>query len=136
MNMPEEEAFSVLIYLMCEHRLRELFKPGMAELGTCLYQLEYLIQVRTVCMYAHLSRSMTTSFINVSTCRSTHLVFISISKLRVFIHPCMPVAGSSLCLLLSCLYNSVRGSWISSFLRLACIVYFILCVKIPYRSML
>lgn len=45
MNMPEEEAFSVLIELMVQHRLRELFKPGMAELGTCLYQLEYLIQV-------------------------------------------------------------------------------------------
>ncbi|CAE1301208.1 EVI5 [Acanthosepion pharaonis] len=44
MQMPEEEAFAVLVTLMQEYRLRELFKPSMAELGLCMYQLECLIQ--------------------------------------------------------------------------------------------
>lgn len=43
--MPEEEAFAVLVKLMQEYRLRELFKPSMAELGLCMYKLECLIQV-------------------------------------------------------------------------------------------
>uniref|UniRef100_A0A4W3JUS8 Ecotropic viral integration site 5 like n=1 Tax=Callorhinchus milii TaxID=7868 RepID=A0A4W3JUS8_CALMI len=44
MQMPEEEAFCVFVRLMQEYRLRELFKPSMAELGLCIYQFEYLIQ--------------------------------------------------------------------------------------------
>lgn len=43
--MPEEEAFCVFVRLMQEYRLRELFKPSMAELGLCIYQFEYLLQV-------------------------------------------------------------------------------------------
>lgn len=45
-QMPEEEAFCVFVRLMQEYRLRELFKPSMAELGLCIYQFEYLLQVR------------------------------------------------------------------------------------------
>lgn len=44
--MPEEEAFCVFVRLMQEYRLRELFKPSMAELGLCIYQFEYLLQVK------------------------------------------------------------------------------------------
>ncbi|XP_078285564.1 EVI5-like protein isoform X1 [Rhinoraja longicauda] len=44
MQMPEEEAFCVFVRLMQEYRLRELFKPSMAELGLCIYQFEYLMQ--------------------------------------------------------------------------------------------
>ncbi|KRX49135.1 Ecotropic viral integration site 5 -like protein [Trichinella murrelli] len=44
MKMPEEEAFSVLLKLMEEYRLRELYKPTMAELGLCMFQLECLVQ--------------------------------------------------------------------------------------------
>ncbi|XP_064616082.1 LOW QUALITY PROTEIN: ecotropic viral integration site 5 ortholog-like [Liolophura sinensis] len=44
MQMPEEEAFAVLVKLMQDYRLRELFKPSMAELGLCMYQLECLVQ--------------------------------------------------------------------------------------------
>lgn len=44
MQMPEEDAFAVLVKLMQEYRLRELFKPSMAELGVCMYKLEFLIQ--------------------------------------------------------------------------------------------
>ncbi|MEE6516350.1 hypothetical protein FKM82_025743 [Ascaphus truei] len=42
--MPEEDAFCVFVRLMQEYRLRELFKPSMAELGLCIYQLEYMLQ--------------------------------------------------------------------------------------------
>ncbi|CAG2238652.1 EVI5 [Mytilus edulis] len=44
MQMPEEEAFAVLVKLMQDYRLRELFKPSMAELSLCMYKLECLIQ--------------------------------------------------------------------------------------------
>ncbi|XP_053574022.1 EVI5-like protein isoform X2 [Bombina bombina] len=44
MQMPEEDAFCVFVRLMQEYRLRELFKPSMAELGLCIYQLEYMLQ--------------------------------------------------------------------------------------------
>ncbi|KAM3844191.1 EVI5-like protein isoform 1-T1 [Vipera latastei] len=44
MQMPEEEAFCVSVRLMQEYRLREMFKPTMAELGLCIYQFEYMLQ--------------------------------------------------------------------------------------------
>ncbi|XP_045510403.1 ecotropic viral integration site 5 ortholog-like [Colias croceus] len=34
-NMPEEEAFAVLVKIMQQHRMRDMFKPSMAELGLC-----------------------------------------------------------------------------------------------------
>lgn len=45
LQMPEEEAFCVFVKLMQDYRLRELFKPSMAELGLCMYQFECMIQV-------------------------------------------------------------------------------------------
>ena len=45
--MPEEEAFCVFVRMMQEYRLRELFKPSVAELGLCIYQVEYMQQVST-----------------------------------------------------------------------------------------
>jgi len=48
--MPEEEAFAVLVKLMQDYRMRDMFKPTMAELGLCMYQLENLVQVQiTIC---------------------------------------------------------------------------------------
>jgi hypothetical protein len=44
--MPEEEAFAVLVKLMQEYKMRDMFKPTMAELGLCMYQLENLVQVQ------------------------------------------------------------------------------------------
>lgn len=41
--MPEEEAFAVLVRIMQEYRMRDMFKPSMAELGVCVYQLENLV---------------------------------------------------------------------------------------------
>ena len=46
LQMPEEEAFAILVKIMQEYRLREIFKPTMAELGLCMFQLEFMIQVR------------------------------------------------------------------------------------------
>lgn len=43
--MPEEEAFAVFVKLMKDYRMRDMFKPTMAELGLCMYQLENLVQV-------------------------------------------------------------------------------------------
>ncbi|XP_052746837.1 ecotropic viral integration site 5 ortholog isoform X3 [Bicyclus anynana] len=44
MQMPEEEAFAVLLTIMQHHRMRDMFKPSMAELGLCMFQLENLVQ--------------------------------------------------------------------------------------------
>ena len=51
--MPEEETFAVLVKLMQEFRLRELFKPSMAELGLCMHKLEWLIQVSKEFLFGH-----------------------------------------------------------------------------------
>ncbi|PIO75480.1 TBC domain protein [Teladorsagia circumcincta] len=44
MQMPEEEAFAVIVRLMENYRLRELYKPAMTDLGLCMFQLECLVQ--------------------------------------------------------------------------------------------
>uniref|UniRef100_A0A3B4H4L8 Ecotropic viral integration site 5 n=1 Tax=Pundamilia nyererei TaxID=303518 RepID=A0A3B4H4L8_9CICH len=53
MQMPEEEAFCVFVKLMQDYRLRELFKPSMAELGLCMYQFEYMIQEQLPELHIH-----------------------------------------------------------------------------------
>ncbi|XP_044056831.1 ecotropic viral integration site 5 protein isoform X6 [Siniperca chuatsi] len=53
MKMPEEEAFCVFVKLMQDYRLRELFKPSMAELGLCMYQFEYMIQEQLPELHVH-----------------------------------------------------------------------------------
>ncbi|NXI09451.1 EVI5 protein, partial [Irena cyanogastra] len=60
--MPEEEAFCVFVKLMQDYRLRELFKPSMAELGLCMYQFECMIQEHLPELYVHFqSQSFHTS---------------------------------------------------------------------------
>ncbi|XP_034647772.1 EVI5-like protein isoform X1 [Trachemys scripta elegans] len=62
MQMPEEEAFCVFVRLMQEYRLRELFKPSMAELGLCIYQFEYMLQEQLPDLNIHFrSQSFLTS---------------------------------------------------------------------------
>ncbi|XP_054937062.1 EVI5-like protein isoform X2 [Physeter macrocephalus] len=62
MKMPEEEAFCVFVRLMQEYRLRELFKPSMAELGLCIYQFEYMLQEQLPDLNTHFrSQSFHTS---------------------------------------------------------------------------
>uniref|UniRef100_A0A673AER4 Rab-GAP TBC domain-containing protein n=1 Tax=Sphaeramia orbicularis TaxID=375764 RepID=A0A673AER4_9TELE len=53
MQMPEEEAFCVFVKLMQDYRLRELFKPSMAELGLCMYQFECMIQEHLPELHMH-----------------------------------------------------------------------------------
>ncbi|XP_078491284.1 EVI5-like protein [Ciona intestinalis] len=53
MQMPEEEAFAVFVCLMKEYRLRELFKPSMAELGLCMFQLENMLQEQAPDLFTH-----------------------------------------------------------------------------------
>lgn len=53
MQMPEEEAFCVFVKLMQDYRLRELFKPSMAELGLCMYQFECMIQEQLPELFVH-----------------------------------------------------------------------------------
>ncbi|XP_070602663.1 ecotropic viral integration site 5 protein homolog isoform X2 [Erythrolamprus reginae] len=53
MKMPEEEAFCVFFKLMQDYRLRELFKPSMAELGLCMYQFESMIQEQLPELFMH-----------------------------------------------------------------------------------
>jgi hypothetical protein len=43
--MPEEEAFAVLVSIMQDSTMREMYKPDMYFLGLCIYQFEAMIQV-------------------------------------------------------------------------------------------
>lgn len=62
LQMPEEEAFCVFVKLMQDYRLRELFKPSMAELGLCMYQFECMIQEHLPELFVHFqSQSFHTS---------------------------------------------------------------------------
>merc|ERR1719186_303499 len=53
MQMPEEESFAVLVRIMADYRMREMFKPSMAELGLCMYQLDTLVQEHIPELYVH-----------------------------------------------------------------------------------
>ncbi|XP_068694780.1 EVI5-like protein isoform X1 [Montipora foliosa] len=53
MQMPEEDAFCVFVKLMKDYRMREIFKPTMAELGLCIFQLESLLQESLPLLFSH-----------------------------------------------------------------------------------
>ncbi|GAA47931.1 ecotropic viral integration site [Clonorchis sinensis] len=53
MQLPELDAFAVLVQLMNEYRLREIYKPAMVELGVCMYQLEQLLAEHLPEIYTH-----------------------------------------------------------------------------------
>ncbi|XP_063546445.1 ecotropic viral integration site 5 ortholog [Cydia strobilella] len=62
MQMPEEEAFAVLVKIMQQHRMRDMFKPSMAELGLCMFQLENLVQELLPDLHVHFqSQNFSTS---------------------------------------------------------------------------
>ncbi|CAF1127714.1 unnamed protein product, partial [Didymodactylos carnosus] len=44
MHMPEEDAFFVLVSLMQDYKMREMYKPNMFYLGLCMYQLECMVE--------------------------------------------------------------------------------------------
>ena len=53
LQMPEEDSFTVLVKIMQDYRMREMFKPSMAELGLCMYQLDILVQEHVPDLYVH-----------------------------------------------------------------------------------
>ncbi|KAK2149211.1 hypothetical protein LSH36_462g01015 [Paralvinella palmiformis] len=53
MQMPEEEAFAVTVKIMQDYKMRDIFKPSMAELGLCMFQLECMIQEHLPNLYSH-----------------------------------------------------------------------------------
>ena len=53
LQMPEEDSFAVLVKIMQDYRMREMFKPSMAELGLCMYQLDTLVQEHIPDLYVH-----------------------------------------------------------------------------------
>lgn len=60
--MPEEDAFSVLVQIMQQYRMRDMFKPSMAELGLCMYQLESIVAEQIPELHLHFqSQSFQTS---------------------------------------------------------------------------
>ncbi|RYO80717.1 hypothetical protein DL762_007522 [Monosporascus cannonballus] len=55
-NMPEEEAFCILVRLMNHHKLRDLFIQDMPGLHLRLYQFERLLEDLEPALYCHLHR--------------------------------------------------------------------------------
>ena len=55
-NMPEEEAFSLLVRLMNKYNLRDLFVQDMPGLHLHLYQFERLLEDFEPALYCHLNR--------------------------------------------------------------------------------
>ena len=53
MVMPEEESFAVLVKIMKDYGMREMFKPSMTELGLCMYQLDTLIEQHMPDLHVH-----------------------------------------------------------------------------------
>eukprot|EP00092_Neocalanus_flemingeri_P084868 GFUD01106688.1.p1 GENE.GFUD01106688.1~~GFUD01106688.1.p1 ORF type:complete len:182 (+),score=47.39 GFUD01106688.1:303-848(+) len=53
MEMPEEDSFAVLVKIMQDFSMREMFKPSMAELGLCMYQLDTLVQEHIPDLHVH-----------------------------------------------------------------------------------
>ncbi|KAG8201686.1 hypothetical protein JTE90_012751 [Oedothorax gibbosus] len=53
LHIPEEQAFSILVKIMFEYGLRNLFRNGFEELHLRLYQLEKLVEERIPELHAH-----------------------------------------------------------------------------------
>ncbi|KAI3404322.2 hypothetical protein KGF56_002842 [Candida oxycetoniae] len=56
MNMNESECFCLLVLLMKEYKLRELFCPEMKGLHLLIYQFDSLLALHTPALYNHLVR--------------------------------------------------------------------------------
>lgn len=53
LQLSEEESFMLLRCIMKDYKMREIYKPTMAELGLCIYQLECLVQELLPELYVH-----------------------------------------------------------------------------------
>lgn len=48
LQMPEEQAFCLLVKIMFDYGFRDLYRDGFDNLHLCLYQLDKLIQVKSL----------------------------------------------------------------------------------------
>lgn len=53
LQLSEEDSFTILCKIMQDYRMREIYKPTMADLGLCIYQLECLVQEQLRELYEH-----------------------------------------------------------------------------------
>lgn len=53
MQMPEEDAFAVFVQIMQNFKMRDMFKPSMFYLGSCLFVLENLVQEQMPELHVH-----------------------------------------------------------------------------------
>lgn len=53
LQLSEEESFILVCKIMQEYRMREIYKPTMAELGLYIYQLECLVQEQLPELHVH-----------------------------------------------------------------------------------
>ncbi|KJE96386.1 rabgap1 protein [Capsaspora owczarzaki ATCC 30864] len=56
LHMPEEQAFAVIVKIMYDYGMRELFKPEMVALQVMFYQLERCIEEHMPELHAHFAR--------------------------------------------------------------------------------
>lgn len=90
LKMPEEEAFAVLVSIMQDYTMRELYKPDMFYLGLCLYQFECLIQVdKLKCVYLF-DETKIIYHVHRNFCPNS----IDIFNRKVFIRQCLRQVGS------------------------------------------
>lgn len=113
-QMPEEDSFAVFVKIMQDYKMRDMFKPTMAELGLCMFQLENLVQVfiYSSYLYGHLPFSSEINSLILESSRNYYLIYTYIFNLKVFIQACTPAVGfshsllqRSLCLLLAGLFH-------------------------------
>ena len=73
--MPEEQAFCVLVKMMFDYGLRDLFKQGFEELHLRFYQLERLMQVKKLCIwFTEISKNIGTPTCSQLTCVKVYCV--------------------------------------------------------------
>lgn len=89
LNMPEEDAFTVFQSLMYDYRLREMFKPTMAELGLCIYQLECMVQVCYLLFVLPVTIFLTVTVLYRIYCLSCTIIFSS----KITTRQCMLAHG-------------------------------------------
>lgn len=84
-QMPEEDAFAVLVFIMEEFNMRDMYKPDMFFLGLCIYQFECLVQVKSVIQV--------NLVISIENFRTLCPIFIDIFKTNTFTRRCTRRVG-------------------------------------------
>lgn len=77
LQLGEEESFLLFCKIMQDYRMREIYKPTMAELGLCMYQLECLVQDQLPVLFDHFA----TQKVNTSLYSSSWFLTLFASRL-------------------------------------------------------